>query len=214
MRMSKLSFNVRRWLITVWSILWIKLLSRAEASNGCGRIDMTPLASGMLMLAVCSTTLWSEKKFRVTWNCNQSSCRFTHDVATIGLPVTEKMASPARACRNIENGLAGLTFGVIVCIRSTLIAFWRRPVMGVRYFDLDVCGAGCWPAVNFVCSGVARFFIALIMARGPGVAIEMADRLRRIFGPDLSAARTETLFSSDFSPSDPDAMMLRCSSVR
>jgi hypothetical protein len=76
--------------------------------------------------------------------------------------VTENTASPARACRIIEKGLAGLTFGVIGPRRSALIAFLRSPVRGVRYFDRDACVVVCG-----LLSGVVTFD-ELIIVRGPG----------------------------------------------
>lgn len=81
-------------------------------------------------------------KQEISFDGNESLV-VTYFEATMGLPVTEKTASPARACRIIENGLAGLTFGVIVPMRSALIAFWRKAVIGVRYFDLDACVTCC-----------------------------------------------------------------------
>jgi hypothetical protein len=101
----------------------------------------------------------------------------THFAGTIGLPVTEETASPARACRSIENGVYGLTFGVIVFIRSVLAAFCRIPLIGVRYFDREVCGTVC------CVSGVLPF-VAVIIARGPGVTADatlVTDLLRRKF---------------------------------
>jgi hypothetical protein len=103
----------------------------------------------------------------------------THFAGTIGLPVTEKTASPARACLSIENGVYGLTFGVIVFIRSALAAFCRIPLIGVRYFDREVCGTGC------CCESGVLPFVAVIIARGPGVvtadATLVTDLLRRKF---------------------------------
>lgn len=100
----------------------------------------------------------------------------------MGLPVTEKTASPARACRSIENGLAGLTLGVMVPIRSALIAFFLSPVSGVRYFDRDAWAVGC------LFSGVVTFE-ALANALGPGTGATFdTDLLRR---RDFMVARTE-----------------------
>lgn len=110
---------------------------------------------------------------------------------TIGLPVTEKTASPARGWRIMENGLAGLTFGVIVLIRSALIAFALSAVLiGVRYLDREACvESGCWTI------GVLPL-TTLIIARGPGVIVEarlVADLLRRRSFVFVNEATTETL---------------------
>lgn len=88
--------------------------------------------------------------------------------------MTLKTASPARACRNIEKGFAGLTLGVMVPMRSALIAFLRFVGIGVRYLDLDACGTGCAAG-----SGVL-VFEALIMALGPGIAARFDTDLLRL----------------------------------
>jgi hypothetical protein len=56
----------------------------------------------------------------------------------MGLPVTEKTGSPARGWRIIENGFNGLTFGVMVLMRSALWALALMAVLiGVRYFERE-----------------------------------------------------------------------------
>lgn len=119
----------------------------------------------------------------------------THFEATMGLPVTENTASPARACRIIENGLAGLTFGVIIPRRSALIAFLRSPVSGVRYLDRDACVTVCCLLI-----GVVTF--AVLIVRGPGTVERFeVDLLRRRDFVAFSDPRNEV--------SEPDVATLR-----
>jgi hypothetical protein len=124
----------------------------------------------------------------------------------MGLPVTENTASPARACRIIEKGLAGLTLGVIGPSRSALIAFWRIPVNGVRYLERDACVAG-WRLF----SGVV-IFDALIV-RGPGTdARFVTDLLRRRDDfSDFSEPTTDTFWWILISFSELDVTILRSS---
>jgi hypothetical protein len=79
----------------------------------------------------------------------------------------------------MENGFAGLTFGVIVLMRSALIAFVRiAVVIGVRYLAREACVA---------VAGV-RPLTALIIARGPGVIVD------GMFDVDLLRRRSLGLF--------------------
>ena len=139
----------------------------------------------------------------------------TYLAATMGLPLTENTASPARAWRNIDNGVNGLTFGVIVWILSTLMAFCRVMVLiGVRYLERDVWGTGnccSWCAIG------VRPLIALIIVRGPGVIVDgifEVDLLRRRpLSTLFIEAIIDTLWWMDLllegAESDPDVMRLR-----
>lgn len=136
---------------------------------------------------------------------------YTHFDGTIGLPVTEKTASPARAWRNIEKGWLGFTFGVIVVMRSALAAFWRVELfIGVRYFDRDECGTGCCCAIRVLP------FAALIIIRGPGVitldVMLEADLLRRRLFKLFKGPRCDTFIDFCLVPeSDPDVTRLTSS---
>lgn len=102
--------------------------------------------------------------------------------------MTEKTASPARACRNIENGFAGSHFGVMVAKRSALIAFFLSPVSGVRYFDRDACVVGCG-----LFSGVVIFEALIATDLGPGTEARfVTDLLRRRDFNDFSDPTIET----------------------
>lgn len=201
MRMSRLALRVRKWLKVLWSILCTRVGSRLFGSMFCGRIDKTPFATGMFTFAVCSVTLG-----KIIWSfwfaILERSCQTYPDV-TIGLPLTENTGSPARAWRNIENGYSGFPFGVIVYMRSTLIAFCRVKVLiGVRYFDLEAWWAGWWRGVRPL----------VLIARGPGVVVDgklLTDLLRRRLWIFFMDPTIETfcwwydLFRTD---SDPDVI--------
>lgn len=89
-------------------------------------------------------------------------------------------------------------------IRSALTALRMELVIGVRYFDRDVCGTGC-------CAIGVLPLAALIMLRGPGVIAEVkqeTDLLRRRLFKLFNEPRTETFCLAPAPDSEPDVIRL------